>query len=149
MIDKEQDPPGSLRAYTAAVEMAQQRFSGRREADGGLVHEVAEQVFLTNYTAFELFMSECHTIRRESGVFEPRGLLESPQSRPQRHLSPGDSARGTDHESSEEEGEIISLPLSLYLSLPLSLSLSISLSISLYYNIMILSGYESQRFHNL
>ena len=131
MIDREQDPPGSLRAYTAAVEMAQQRFSGRREADGGLVHEVAEQVFLTNYTAFELFMSECHTIRRESGVFEPRGLLESPQSRPQRHLSPGDSARGTDHESSEEEGEIISLPLSLYLSLPLSLPLYLSTFLSL------------------
>ena len=98
-----------MRGVYTPHQMAQRRGG---EADGGMVHEVAEQVFLTNYKALELFMSECHTIRRESGVFEPPplDLLESPQSRSQsqasrrRHASPGDSARGTDHESSEEEG---------------------------------------------
>lgn len=107
-----------------------QRRGGGREGDGGLVHEVAEQVLLTNYKALELFMSECHTIRRESGVFESPVLWrESPLptssshstlqqtqngggggrvSQRSRHASPGDSARGTDHESSEEEGQNLS-----------------------------------------
>jgi hypothetical protein len=70
------------------------------------VNEVAEQVLLTNYKALELYMNECHTIRRESGVYEPPDVPDSPQQHRQsdrRHASPGDSARGTDHESSEEE----------------------------------------------
>ena len=87
--------------------------SGRESSSsrGAPVNEVAEQVLLTNYKALELYMNECHTIRRESGVYEPPDVLDSPaQSREQhrqsdrRHASPGDSARGTDHESSEEEG---------------------------------------------
>jgi hypothetical protein len=85
--------------------------SGRESSSsgGGPVNEVAEQVLLTNYKALELYMNECHTIRRESGVYEPPDVLDSPQSREQhrqsdrQHASPGDSARGTDHESSEEE----------------------------------------------
>ena len=86
-----------------------------RETAAVPVNEVAEQVLLTNYKALELFMSECHTIRRESGVFEPLVPPESPKSQQQsrepgrRHASPGDSARGTDHESSEEEGNLFLL----------------------------------------
>ena len=87
--------------------------SGRESSSsgGGPVNEVAEQVLLTNYKALELYMNECHTIRRESGVYEPPDVLDSPQSREHRqsdrqHASPGDSARGTDHESSEEEGTV-------------------------------------------
>ena len=116
--------------------MAQQRRGDLTEPGGGPVHEVATQVFLTNYKALELFMSECHTIRRESGVFErPERRLESAPSRPQqqRLASPADSARGTDHESSEEEGRSLSLCLSLSLSLSLSFSLSLSLSLPLSY----------------
>ena len=103
----------------AATHLLRPRGGSGRESGvvgNGPVNEVAEQVLLTNYKALEMYMSECHTIRRESGVYEPPNLQESPQSSQQpqhrrldrRHASPGDSARGTDHESSEEEGTTLS-----------------------------------------
>lgn len=59
-------------------------------------------VMLTHYQSIDMFMSEVRSIR-ESRAYEPIHKLSSVE--PQQ-LSQGDSTRGTDHESSEEEGDM-------------------------------------------
>ena len=58
-------------------------------------------VMLTHYQALDMFLSEVRSIR-ESRVFEPH----QPYATEPQQLSRGDSTRGTDHESSEEEGDM-------------------------------------------